>query len=101
MAGTNRKIIQYRKYNKPYLFSLNKFDIHALSLCVVVLLVITIFIHIDAQSEGLKVVVTNERESGTVCISSKDEALDCKFVSLGDSEEFQFSPNAVQVGEEF
>jgi hypothetical protein len=93
--------IQYRKYNKPYLFSLNKFDIHALSLCVVVLLVNTIFIHIYAQSEGLKVIVSNERESGTVCVSSRAETLGCKYVNLGDSEEFQFSPNAVQVEEEF
>jgi hypothetical protein len=57
---------------------------------------------VDAQSgSSLKVIVNNERRSGEVCVSSASETLPCKYVNSGESEEFQFSTNAVLEGEEF
>jgi hypothetical protein len=82
-------------------FNLNKIDIHGLSICVVLVLVSVLLFPVHAQSSGLKVIVDNERESGEVCVFSASETIPCKYLNRGSSEEFQFAPNAIQVGEEF
>jgi hypothetical protein len=57
---------------------------------------------VDAQSgSSLKVIVNNDRQSGQVCVSSARGSLPCKYANSGESEEFQFSTNAVLEGEEF
>ena len=50
------------------------------------------------QSNGLKVIVTNEGQSGTVCVSPK---FGCHYIGSEETREFQFLPNEIQVGEEF
>jgi len=79
----------------------NKFNICGLSTCVVLIIISILSFPAYAQSGGLKVIVDNERESGEVCVFSESKTLPCKYLNLGDSEEFQFAPNAVPVGEEF
>jgi hypothetical protein len=64
-------------------------------------LVSVLLFPVHAQSNGLKVIVDNERESGEVCVFSASKTLPCKYLNRGGSEEFQFAPNAIQVGEEF
>ena len=53
---------------------------------------------VHGQSNGLKVIVTNEGPSGTVCVSPK---FDCHSIGPEETLEFQFLPNEIQVGEEF
>ena len=79
----------------------NKFNICGLSTCVILIIISILSYSAYAQSGGLKVIVDNERESGEVCVFSESKTLPCKYLNLGDSEEFQFAPNAVPVGEEF
>jgi hypothetical protein len=73
---------------------------HASIACLVLLILNVVVVPVHAQSGGLKVIVNNERESGEVCVFSASKTLPCKYVNSGDSEEFQFAPNAVPVGEE-
>ncbi len=54
-----------------------------------------------AQTDGLKVIVNNERESGEVCIFSAGKNLQCNYLNFGDNEEFQFAPNVIPVDAEF
>jgi len=56
---------------------------------------------VHAQSEGLEVIVSNERESGEVCVFSASETLPCRYLDFGEDEEFHFPPDAVQVDEDF
>src|SRR4030095_4145284 len=49
----------------------------------------------------LKVIVDNERESGEVCVFSESNTIECRYLNIGGSEEFQFAPNTIPVGEEF
>ena len=69
--------------------------------CFILLFLNIVVVPVIAQSGGLKVIVNNERESGEVCVSSGSKTLPCKNVNRGDSEVFQFAPNAIPVGEEF
>jgi hypothetical protein len=77
------------------------FDLRVVSICVLLLLSSGVLFPAFAQSEGLKVTVSNERKSGEVCVSSGSETLPCKYLGFGEDEEFQFAPNAVPVGGEF
>jgi hypothetical protein len=83
-----------------HFFNLSKIDIHGLGTSVILVLMSILLSPAHAQSDGLKVIVDNERESGEVCVFSASETL-CKYLNRGGSEEFQFAPNAIQVGEEF
>ena len=83
-------------------FILSKIDIHVLSTCIALVLMSILLFPAHAQSGGgLKVIVNNERESGEVCVFSASKILPCKDLNHGESEEFQFAPNAIPVGEEF
>lgn len=53
---------------------------------------------VHGQSNGLKVIVTNEGQSGTVCVSPD---LGCDYIGSGETKVFEFFPGEVQVGEEF
>ncbi|MGA7370124.1 MAG: HNH endonuclease signature motif containing protein [Nitrososphaeraceae archaeon] len=83
------------------LFSLGNFDLHGPTTCIILVLISTILLPVYAQSEGLEVIVSNERDRGEVCVFSESETLPCKYIDFGDDEEFQFAPNSVQVDEEF
>ena len=74
---------------------------HGSIACFILLFLNIVVVPVIAQSGGLKVIVNNERESGEVCVSSGSKTLPCKNVNRGDSEVFQFAPNAIPVGEEF
>jgi hypothetical protein len=53
---------------------------------------------VHGQTSGLKVIVTNEGQGRTVCVSPE---LGCNYIGSGETREFEYSPNEVQVGEEF
>ena len=74
---------------------------HGSIACFILLFLDIVVVPVIAQSGGLKVIVNNERESGEVCVFSTSKTLPCKYVNRGDSEVFQFAPNAIPVGEEF
>lgn len=74
---------------------------HGSIACFILLSLNIVVVPVIAQSGGLKVIVNNERESGEVCVSSGSKTLPCKNVNRGDSEVFQFAPNAIPEGEEF
>jgi hypothetical protein len=78
-------------------------NICGLSACAVPIIIITgiLLFPVYAQSGGLKVIVDNERESGEVCVLSDSNTIACKFLNIGGSEEFQFAPNTILMGEEF
>jgi hypothetical protein len=87
-----------------YFFNLNKIDINVLSTCIALVLVAMSILFFPAHAQsggGLRVIVNNERESGEVCVFSASKILPCKDLNHGESEEFQFAPNAIPVGEEF
>jgi len=71
------------------LFSLGNFDLHGPTTCVILVLMSTILLPAYAQSEGLEVIVNDERDSGEVCVFSESETLPCKYIDFGDDEEFQ------------
>ena len=74
---------------------------HGSIACFILLFLNIVVVPVIAQSGGLKVIVNNERESGEVYVSSGSKTLPCKNVNRGDSEVFQFAPNAIPMGEEF
>lgn len=77
------------------------FDLLVVTICVVFLLSSGVLFPTFAQSDGLKVIVSNERKSGEVCVSSPSETLPCKYLAFGEDQEFQFSSNAVPISGEF
>jgi hypothetical protein len=80
----------------------NKSNIYGLSACAVsIIIIIILLLPVYAQSGGLKVIVDNERESGEVCVFYESNTIECKYLNIGGSEEFQFAPNAIPVSEEF
>jgi HNH endonuclease len=74
---------------------------HGSIACFILLFLNIIVVPLNAQSDGLKVIVDNEREDGQVCVSSASETLPCKYRNNGGRKEFQFAPNAIPVGELF
>jgi hypothetical protein len=80
---------------------LNKSNIYGLSVCAVPIIISILLLPVYAQSGDLKVIVDNERESGEVCVFSDSNTIECKYLNIGSSEEFQFAPNTIPVGEEF
>jgi hypothetical protein len=80
----------------------NKSNIYGLSACALPIIIISILLlPVYAQSGGLKVIVGNERESGEVCVFSESDTIECKYLNIGGTEEFQFASNTIPVGEEF
>jgi hypothetical protein len=72
---------------------------------IIQILVVILFLWLEAslvvvygQSNGLKVIVTNEGQSVTVCVSPK---FGCHDIGSEETREFQFLPDEIQVGEEF
>jgi hypothetical protein len=83
------------------LYMPNKSIIYGLNACAVPIIISILLFPVYAQSDGLKVIVDNERESGEVCVFSESDTILCKYLNIGGSEEFQFAPNTIPVGEEF
>jgi hypothetical protein len=82
----------------------NKSNIYGLGTCavpIIIIINILLLFPVYAQSGDLKVIVDNERESGEVCVFSGSNTMECRYLNIGGSEEFQFAPNVIPMGEEF
>ena len=73
---------------------------HGTIACFILLFLNIVVVPVIAQSDGLKVIVDNEREDGQVCVSSAGEFYRAN-IGIMVAEEFQFAPNAIPVGELF
>lgn len=71
--------------------------IQILAVIIFLWIQVSLFV-VNGQSNGLKVIVSNEGQSGTICVSPE---LGCDYISSGETKEFEFSPNEVLTGEAF